>query len=62
MNLLNAALKLARETDLAKTRICRATGLKRSWYNRFISGEIDDPGVKKVQRVHDYLKRRRPRK
>lgn len=35
--------------------IARATGLGESWLSRFQRGHFDNPGVKHIQILHDYL-------
>lgn len=39
------------------TQICKATGLGRRWLIRLMQGDFGDPGVKKIQKLHDYLLR-----
>lgn len=31
------------------------TGLGREWIAKLAQGLIDDPGVKKIEKLHDYL-------
>jgi hypothetical protein len=35
--------------------ICRATGLDYDWLTKLAQGRITDPGVRKIQRLHDHL-------
>ncbi len=35
--------------------IARQTGVGPEWLKKYAQGHIDDPGVNKVQKVHDYL-------
>lgn len=35
--------------------ICRDTGLDYQWLTKLAQGRIDDPGIKKIQRLHDYF-------
>jgi hypothetical protein len=55
MNLLDQTLELAGATDIPVTMICRAIGVTTRWYYKLLSGEIKDPSVRKVQKLHDYL-------
>ena len=54
-NLLNKTLSLARSTHLTVVDICRAAEVTPRWYYMFLSSQISDPGVRRVQRLHDYL-------
>ena len=42
-----------REISLA--HIALETGLHPNWLSEFNRGTIEDPGVNKVQKLHDYL-------
>lgn len=55
-NLLDTTLELARTTPLSVTSICRETGVKPRWYYMLLNGDIKDPSVRRVQRLHDYLR------
>jgi hypothetical protein len=35
--------------------ICRATGLDYNWLTKLAQGRIADPGIRKIQRLHDHL-------
>lgn len=37
------------------SQVANESGVKLSWLSAFASGLIEDPGVKKVQALHDYL-------
>lgn len=37
------------------SQVASESGVKLSWLSAFASGGIEDPGVKKVQAIHDYL-------
>jgi len=47
---------LARNSSMTVSEICKAAGIKSRWYHKFIAGEFKDPGVSKVQRLHEVLK------
>ena len=55
--LLNAAAS-ASYTDgrLTRREIAEKSGVDYNWLQKFAQYRIDDPGVRKVQRVHDYLR------
>jgi len=55
-NLLDTTLELARTTRLPATRICDAIGVTTRWYSKLLTGEIKDPSVRRIQRLHDYLR------
>lgn len=40
---------------LSLTQIAKEAGLQLSWLSDFARGRINDPGVTKVQALHDYL-------
>ena len=56
---LDQTLELARRSRRPVTEICRDAGLQPRWYYLLLSGEIKDPGVHKVQSLHDALIRHR---
>lgn len=55
--LLAHTVQLLRERPRSVTlaMISQATGLKQSWLNMMITGYFEDPGVKKVQALYEYL-------
>lgn len=55
-NLLEETLRLAREAKLPVPEICRAAGVKQRWYYRLLNGDFEDPGVRRIQRLHDALR------
>ena len=50
-----ALVSRANEAGMSYRQIADATGVNLFWLNKVRWAEIDDPGVKRVQRVHDYL-------
>ena len=46
-------LLAARKQSLPK--IAASTGLDFEWLSKMSQGRINDPGVQKVQKLHDYL-------
>lgn len=64
--LLNRTLAMLAETDATDAEICAGADLKRGWLAKLRggSGGMTDPGVNKIERLHDFLatwKRRRAR-
>ena len=55
MNLLEATLALARKTKRPSKDICREIGVTLRWYQMVLAGEIREPSVVKIQRLHDLL-------
>lgn len=41
--------------SLSYTDMSKGSGLSIGWISRFADGKFDDPGVKKVQSLHDFL-------
>lgn len=37
------------------TVICRAIKVTPRWYQKMVVGEIKDPSVRRIQRLHDFL-------
>lgn len=56
-DLLNTTLDLAKAKagDVNVKRMCDAVGVSTRWFNKFMAGQIPDPSVRRVQRLHDYL-------
>lgn len=54
-DLLEKTLRLAGESCEPASKICSAAGVTTRWYYMLLAGEIIDPGVRRVQRLHDHL-------
>ncbi len=64
MELLQRTLELAEGQPLSREEIrefCDSIGVTPRWYSKVISRETVDPGVTKIQRLHDYLSARSKR-
>lgn len=62
-DLLTETLRLARTTTLAPREICDKAEVGYRWYCRFVNGDFDDPGVRKVERLYAVLsKKQYPRR
>lgn len=55
MDLMTKTLELARRSDLPKDDICREIGVTRRWYDKVLCGQIQDPSVRRIQRLYDLL-------
>jgi hypothetical protein len=49
----------ARAADIKLKAIALAAGVPYSWLVRFARGDFDDPGSRKVERIHRYLSARK---
>jgi transcriptional regulator with XRE-family HTH domain len=58
MAMYEETLKLLenRPRKLTYAQIERDIGVNESWLRQLASGKIDDPGVKKIQKLNIYLK------
>ena len=59
--LLQKTLDLVRETDVNIAQMCRELGISKRWYFRFRDGDYSDPGVNRIEALHDYLVKHRKR-
>jgi len=57
MDLYKETMKLVRKSRLPIQDICDATGLKIRWYYKLLEGHFADPGVKKIQKIYNFLKK-----
>lgn len=55
MDLLTTTLDLARKADKPVGEICRAANVTPRWYHMLLAGQIRDPSVRRIQRLHDFL-------
>lgn len=44
-----------RAKRLSLRKISAGSGVNLHWLGKFVQGKFDDPGVKKIQKLHDYL-------
>lgn len=56
MDLLNDTKLLLATHKEPRLEIAQNAGVKFDWLTKFCHGKIGDPGVKKIQKLHDYLK------
>lgn len=57
MTMYEETLALLQDANIQQ--IVEETGLKRRWLYHLKNGRWDDPGVQKIQRLHDYLMRQK---
>lgn len=53
--LLEKTLGLLRATPIPLATICQEADVQIRWLHRLIDGDFSDPGVNKIERLHDYL-------
>ena len=54
-NLLEKTYQLLEATDLTYRQIAAGASIDSNWLAKFKQRQIKEPGVGKVQRVHDFL-------
>lgn len=54
-NLLEETLGMARSTDLSVNDVAELAEVGSRWLRLVLNGQISDPSVRRVQRVHDAL-------
>ena len=58
--LLATTIQLVRARgEMTLQQVADGSAVDFEWLSKFAREEIDDPGVRKVQRVHDFLVRKR---
>lgn len=55
MDLLQRTTDLIKATKMTYREIADGAGVDIQWFAKFKQGRIGDPGVSKVQAVHDFL-------
>jgi len=53
--LLQKTQALIASTSVPAVEICRTVGVSTRWFSRFKRGDFHDPGVRKIQAIHDFL-------
>jgi len=53
--LLDKTFQLLDDTDLTYRQIAKGAAVDMNWLAKLKQGAIKEPGVQKVQRVHDFL-------
>ena len=56
-NLLKETYALLRKTKQTRQAVATGADVGFDWLQKFAGGQITDPGVKRTQRLHDYLQR-----
>jgi hypothetical protein len=55
---LEKTLRMVSSSDIPVAKMCAEVGVSVRWYYKLTSGNIKDPSVNKIQRLHDYLAER----
>lgn len=55
-DLYENTIQLIRDSGLPLNRIATSAGVGKRWLADVMTGRYSDPGVKKIQRLNDYLK------
>lgn len=55
MNLLDTTIRLLNASDKTLQQIANDTGLKQRWLYNLAAGKMKDPGVTKIELLHNYL-------
>ena len=55
MNLHDETLSLLKADTRSRERIAQEAGLTYSWISKFATGQIQNPGIRKIQTLNDYL-------
>lgn len=53
--LYEETIQLLKSTDKKQKQIAADTGLGERWIGRLKDGDFQDPGVNKIERLHNYL-------
>lgn len=56
--LLDRTLDLLRNCDVSLPELANMSGLGYEWLKKLKAGDIPDPGVNKIQKLHDFLVQR----
>ena len=60
--MLQDTLDMLHDTDLPRRIIAAESGLGLEWLHKLAQGRIPDPGIIRIQRLHDYLSSRKKRR
>lgn len=55
MSLLQKTLRLLSERTYNPDELCREIGVSRRWLYRLQAGDFEDPGVNKIEKLHQLL-------
>ena len=56
--LLDSTLELIESADITYTQMSTDLGVTTRWLHKVRTGDIKDPSVRLIQRLHDYLQDR----
>ena len=58
MMLLDETLKLIRKCELPRRELARQSGIGYEWLCKVDQGRIKDPGIRRVQKLYNFLSSR----
>jgi len=56
--LLDRTLELLKNCDASLPEVANMSGLRYEWLKKLKAGDIPDPSVNKIQKLHDFLVQR----
>lgn len=54
-DLLTKTIDLAKTSRVPVHMLCKEIGVSVRWYHKLIAGKFSDPGVCKIERLHNFL-------
>ena len=58
-NLLDDCMDMLRSTDLTLIEIANGADVGSRWLSYLVAGKYKDPGVKRIQRIYNFLIRKK---
>jgi len=55
ITLFEQTLGLMEQSTIPIASLCRELKVTERWYYKLLAGDIKDPSVNRIQRLHDYL-------
>lgn len=53
--MIDRTKRMARRCELGPTEIARRADVPLDWFKKFMRGRYKDPGVTRLEKVHDFL-------
>lgn len=60
--LLEQTVRLLHECELSRSDLAKRAQIGFEWLKKFEAGDIQDPSVRRIQRLHDFLSASRAQK
>lgn len=54
-DLFETTMQQIKESGLSAAQIAREANVGKRWMHDLVAGRFTDPGVKKIQKIHNYL-------